>query len=323
MRERIPYIDLAKGLLICGVVMLHTGGVGIGQTILPSFFDLFMVPCFFMLSGYFCKNNVSVKELFVKKTNSLLIPYFIYILPVLVYNLMWWMMSDVADFSQVVAKSSIHNHPTWFIISLFFMAFIYKVLSKLFRSPNALVAVSCFISLAASYAKIKSLPVHIIYINAFAYLAYYTLGGYIARCNLSKFSLHRLFMISLPLFVSIALLNSMSGFGKAIISESPLFFVAAITGSICFMCLCKAIGHIGMFNYLGKNSLVILGMHQFCLFLVFRGMHINNPWIVFLLAMLLIVSLAFVCNRFFPIIAGKDRLLYSLIDHKGKDNACA
>jgi len=323
MKERIPYIDLAKGLLICSVVMLHTGGVGMGQVILPSFFDLFMVPCFFMLSGYFSKDNVSVKELFVKKTNSLLIPYFIFILPVLVYNLMWWIMSDVSDFSQVVAKSSIHNHPTWFIISLFFMSFIYKGLSKLFKNQHALLAASCFISLSASYAKVQSIPVHIIYINAFAYLAYYTGGGYIARCNLSKFSLHRLFMISLPLFVSIALLNSMSDFGQAIIAESPLFFVAAITGSISFICLCKTIGHIGIFNYLGKNSLVILGLHQFCLFLVFRGMHINNAWIVFLLAMLLVAGLALVCNRFFPIIAGKGHLFYSLIAHKGKDRTCA
>lgn len=128
-------------------------------------------------------------------------------------------------------------------------------------------------------------------------------------------------MISLPLFVSIALLNSISEFGKEIIAESPLFFVAAISGSICFMCLCKAIGYIGIFNYLGKNSLVVLGMHQFCLFFVFRGMHINNAWIVFLLAMLLVIGLAFVCNRFFPIIAGKGRLFYSLIDHKRKDKA--
>lgn len=43
--NRLDYVDIAKGIGICGVVMAHLG-------ILTKYFYLFHMPFFFFISGY-------------------------------------------------------------------------------------------------------------------------------------------------------------------------------------------------------------------------------------------------------------------------------
>ena len=72
MRERVRYFDIAKGIAILCIIAGHMGNAAIN-----NFVFTFHVPIFFLISGYFLKNNTSVKGFIKKKYQQLIIPYMI------------------------------------------------------------------------------------------------------------------------------------------------------------------------------------------------------------------------------------------------------
>lgn len=70
MRERVRYFDIAKGVAILCIIAGHMGNATIN-----NFVFTFHVPIFFLISGYFLKDSISVKEFIKKKYWQLIIPY--------------------------------------------------------------------------------------------------------------------------------------------------------------------------------------------------------------------------------------------------------
>ena len=68
--KRIGYLDIAKGFSMICIVMGH---LGIGS--LNAFVYTFHVPIFFLISGYFLSDKLSVSEFAKKKARQLLVPY--------------------------------------------------------------------------------------------------------------------------------------------------------------------------------------------------------------------------------------------------------
>ena len=72
-KQRIEYIDIAKGICIILVVYAH-----IDTTILDYkigiFFDSFRMPLYFFLSGLFFKQYSGIFEFTIKKINNLIVP---------------------------------------------------------------------------------------------------------------------------------------------------------------------------------------------------------------------------------------------------------
>ena len=73
MTKRIEYIDLAKGICIMLVVLLHVFGDMSGTVI--KIMNLFRMPLYFVLSGLFFKQYEGFYSFLKKKTNKLLIPF--------------------------------------------------------------------------------------------------------------------------------------------------------------------------------------------------------------------------------------------------------
>ncbi len=70
-KQRIEFIDLAKGICIILIVIGHCG-VNIG---LPGFCAGAVMPWFFIISGLFFKTGTSVTDFVIKKINTVLIPF--------------------------------------------------------------------------------------------------------------------------------------------------------------------------------------------------------------------------------------------------------
>ena len=70
MNERVRYFDIAKGIAILCIIAGH-----MGNGIINNFVFTFHVPIFFLISGYFLKNNTSLKEFALKKYKQLIRPY--------------------------------------------------------------------------------------------------------------------------------------------------------------------------------------------------------------------------------------------------------
>lgn len=68
MTKRIEYIDLAKGICIMLVVLLHVFGDMSGTVI--KIMNLFRMPLYFVLSGLFFKQYEGFYSFLKKKTNK-------------------------------------------------------------------------------------------------------------------------------------------------------------------------------------------------------------------------------------------------------------
>ena len=75
-KERIQYLDIARGLSIILMVMFHV----IPKCLISEIVYSFHVPLFIIISGYFFKDEEPIKILLKKIVTNLLIPYAIIIL---------------------------------------------------------------------------------------------------------------------------------------------------------------------------------------------------------------------------------------------------
>ena len=69
---RLLYVDIAKGIAMICIILGHLGNSSINRVVFT-----FHVPIFFFITGYFINSNRDLKEFIKNKARTLLIPYFI------------------------------------------------------------------------------------------------------------------------------------------------------------------------------------------------------------------------------------------------------
>ena len=77
--RRYPYIDVARGIGMVLVVAGHAMGISMYLT-------CFFMQLFFVLSGYVYRQGKSYKQNMKRKTERLLVPYFLGILTKYIHN---------------------------------------------------------------------------------------------------------------------------------------------------------------------------------------------------------------------------------------------
>lgn len=152
-RERVDWIDSAKGIAILLVVVGHVGGGYTGNYSVPEYQELidyvvwliytFHMPLFFCLSGYVYRlsnakvsNHTEYKGLVIKKAKKLMIPYYICsTVQILIKLPFQGKISSVLSWKDILL---LPIHPVdqyWFIYTLFIcyvlMAFLeWKIVNK-------------------------------------------------------------------------------------------------------------------------------------------------------------------------------------------------
>ena len=111
-KKRIEFIDLAKGVCILLVIMMHTD-VNVD---FPGLRGMRM-PLYFILSGLFFKDYGGFLNLLVKKANKILIPF-------LFFYLIGWLSPDIikskaTGISDLFTQRQLFNGPIWFLLALF------------------------------------------------------------------------------------------------------------------------------------------------------------------------------------------------------------
>ncbi|AKK11486.1 acyltransferase family protein [Corynebacterium uterequi] len=84
--RRLPWPDVAKGLSILGVIVLHVtlevpGGMDTPLAVANAALDPIRMPLFFLISGFFAPKifHFTFRELFLKRLWFLLVPYLIWV----------------------------------------------------------------------------------------------------------------------------------------------------------------------------------------------------------------------------------------------------
>lgn len=68
--QRIEYVDIARGIAILCIIMGHLNHAGINRIVFT-----FHVPVFFLISGYFLSEKVSMTDFIRKRLKDLIFPY--------------------------------------------------------------------------------------------------------------------------------------------------------------------------------------------------------------------------------------------------------
>lgn len=185
MRERVKWVDTAKFL---GIFAIYLGHFFEDAGKAYMFVYQFHVPLFFFLSGcmeYYRKPDISFKDFFVRKSKSLLIPFYVFaLLSVCVYVILLDLpLSSIGSQLILIMKGCVRNtfivHGLWFLSCLFVMEivffFIRRVRSKLIILSLCVAIYAVYVFLVfPRFAGVPSIPYNVD--SMCNYIIYYGLG---------------------------------------------------------------------------------------------------------------------------------------------------
>jgi fucose 4-O-acetylase-like acetyltransferase len=280
--ERLTWIDIFKGI---GIVLVVFGHSGI-PTKLSWWIWSFHMPMFFFISGFLFNpaTNPSFKIFFFKRVKMLVFPYFSYSIIIM---FCFFLLSNINNYTkfEVFTLSGFINVflygwnglALWFIPVLFFLEIIFYCIRKISNRNRTLSVLIVFFSLVTfllSKHQIRLLYKFEVVPGA---LVFYGLG-----CLLHSHIVNFIKTNKIILFVLVAITLFIINFIFCFINNSKLdmcyntmgnFFytyISALSGIFCMLIssflLSKQLGMknpiVAALNFLGKNTLIILLLHQ-------------------------------------------------------------
>ena len=268
-KERIHYIDVAKGLAILIVVLGHCAATAIGSHS-RLFYTIysFHMPFWFFLSGMLYSTK-TWQVFFSGKVKSLLLPYlFFFILNIFSYQVL--NHTDHLQLFQFVRFGGL-----WFLLALFYVVISYFVLDTYcFRklkgiNRKVVLTILAFCFLIVGVGGGKDLPISALS-TAMVCFFFFHLGVLVRefKGNLNyQTKRDRTIVLGLSLILIFILAYTAPinpapvdvNYGRY--GNKVLFLVQALLGIFGFLLLAAAIKNNNNIEYLGRNSLLILVLH--------------------------------------------------------------
>lgn len=339
-RQRIEFIDLAKGFCIILVVVRHIM-ISCGCNVDLPGLDNMRMPLYFVLSGLFFKDYGGFIQLLVKKLNKLLIPFlFFYIGSYLIFyisecvapGLLKTRANGILD---AFTQRYWFNGPIWFLLGLFWANIMFCVVSLNFKKEIArAVIVVCIGCVGAGLGVCgKFLPCY--FDSAMTSMPFFYMGYFLRKTpllNANKYDRYNLLFAVALYGVSVAIFylfdNPHVGFSlNAVHGNWVAIIVSAISGVLAVLLICKTIGRLPFVSYLGRYSIITLCTHH----LVYRPVkvvltHFNISGGVLLtvltiLTILICWALIPLCIRCIPYFtAQKDLIKVPVLSRKKSNN---
>ena len=286
MKQRIEYIDLAKGICILLVIVDHISIRNLfGVPKYPGWemFIQMRMPLYFILSGLFFKDYAGgVAEFVLRKFNRILIP-FLFFAPLLI------------GFSAAVLALTGYNlgrlwSPEWFLVCLFEMNLLfitcYTLTNRYFQRPlirDIVLMVLVFVVGTIGY-NVCLIPWY--FGTAMTCLPFLWIG-YVLNRRISFFQWKIKWWVSLILGIVMigALHFTFTGpllfYRNGYYIPLPQIYATGTMGTIGVLLLARVFKHIPVLSYIGRYSIIVLIMH-----LVFvnsfrpllKALHIFAPW---------------------------------------------
>lgn len=312
---RIQFVDTAKDICILLVVMYHAGLVDNDTPCL----SMLRMPFYFTLSGLFFKDYGGFRTI-LKKVNKLLVPFvFFYTLSYLSFaaiRVMAGQEVEIPFFAFVTSKEMV-NVALWFLLALFWTNVCFLMIYK--ASTNR--CVTALLSLAVGGGGMicfdhygVRLPLFID--SGIAAVPFYCLGYMLKSTDILYPNRYdRCALPAAAVLVAAAVWCFFFGdrpyvsFRTLYIGENfLLYYVGAISVVIAFMLLCKTAGAVAGLRYVGRYSLIVLGVHVAVMSVASRGLEFfgmspddaYHSLAVFLLTAMLSIALIPVLKRLFP-----------------------
>ena len=272
-QQRLDYIDSAKGIGILLVVFAHViAALKVGMRA-EEIITSFHMPIFFVLSGLFFSRKSSFKEFVIGKTNRLVVPFvFFFILscipPIAWYTYRGTILEKLPSVLFGVYSERIFvGAAIWFLLALWFDNLLFYLVTLVKHKLGGAFLCLLFgtIGLALAYNRIN-LPFW--FDTALTCIIYFAMGYLIKnyttllqRGKSDKYNL--LFSI---ICIVVAVLFSGYTCYRANHFEIPFWqlYICGISGFFAvFFCAKSKVGNVKWLQHVGKNSLIILCIHQY------------------------------------------------------------
>lgn len=317
-KQRIAYIDDAKGILMILVILGHC----IQQSDLifsPAWYDLrgliysFHMPAFFMISGMIINNekykSTGPVAFIADKAYKILIPYLFF---ELIGGIIAYLQYKTSPFILLKRTLTMECNAgaDWYLVTYFFAVICYYLYLKLFNSNIARIAITILVLIARFLA-----PGSIIAsrwgINLFRILIGFAM---ILTGNMLKELLPRLKKIYLlPILLGLGIIcyhfNGFTELWDASIGNPLLYIVGVLNGTALILGLSQNIPN-KLTQAIGQNSICILSTHLMII-LGFQSLKplISNSVLYFILSIAVVAVaepiIVIILNRFFPFFIGK------------------
>lgn len=276
-KERLPEIDIVKGVSILLVVLFHAG---LTEGLIADLLKDIRMPLFFMISGYLYSSSKYQENFFLlakDKFQTLLIPYLSFAL----IGCAIWVAIHLVNAKEINWIKPIQgifygngnwivaNPPIWFLGALFFSFLIYNIIIKITQeySVYAQLGIFCLVGFLGYIISIFIwLPFSIDIAMVSAMFLYV---GHALKNNeilLKKKVFIYLVGISIPLFLMNFLLNIPLDMNQRAYGNLIAMYSGGVTGSLLVIFLAKFVLAKVKFlknilTALGKESIIILGFH--------------------------------------------------------------
>lgn len=276
--KRIPFIDIAKGIMIILLIFHHLPQVskillGLENVTLEALDGLkyiyctFFMQAFFVITGYCSNFDKNYKKFLTDDVRTILLPAFLF--TILISCATTYLLKRevrISLFSYMIWGSSY-----WFLNSMFIGKQIYYWMNKLLK--NQYVIVSCCFGLLiggvvlASYKSATPWSIS----NTLTMLIFLWIGRQLREIKINKqLSIFRLCSVAF-LFAIIPIMAT--SYAAPYITMSicvnvvtiPLFLYLAVNGGGMLFYLSILIRNSKPLEYLGRNTIVIYMVHIFFL----------------------------------------------------------
>lgn len=310
-KPRIDYIDLAKGICIILVVIFHAG-----YTINTPALKAMRMPLYFILSGLFYKDYDSVLVFIKKKVDRILIPFLFFFIIGLIPSL-----GNIKDaIVKPFIMPTLANPPIWFLICLFWTNIIYRIISAEIKSTY----IKCFIMLCFGIIGYL-LACHNIYLPLFlasacSAMPFFYIGSMMRKLPIIYRSERDNIYIMISIIIMICAVmyciymgTPFIGFYTNVYFGSIIeIYIVSVAMVVGLLMLCKAVRWLPVISYIGRYSIIVLGLHWICIAIhgpfYFVGLILSNLLRLVLALILSWISIP-LCRRFVPFFTAQSDLI--------------
>ena len=205
MKQRLNYIDIAKGILILMVIYNHTENLASASgvhnwviDIIPNtgFFRPFFMPAFFVIAGCCSNYEKGFKDFIISNAKALLIPAVLLLFVRIFVRFLFTGTFSMLEWHAIVSKNMIVQlgHWNWFLTALFLTKVIYYLLlhwTETFKSRFIIACVIHVVGVVFFNYKGEGIFFYNFYFyqHALMFLLFVEIGYDLAKNNIKSFGL--------------------------------------------------------------------------------------------------------------------------------------
>ena len=247
--QRIESFDILKGIGIILMIVAHTYGP---NSIIWGFIYAFHMPLFFIVAGYFFKQNTTT-ELLRKNYNQLLVQY----ITICVIVTAITQLRQPHNIQKDIQSSLYGMGPGWFLLAMFMARLEFNIILKLFSNHYltiSLIISICICLIANHYNKSSIFS----FFPSLASLFFLSIGFFIKQHNLLNFKYkHSIILVIIGFIFGNIVLSYASNGGV----ENLIIFKEILIAGIALIAVPRRI-NFNIDNFVGKEKFLPAGSNR-------------------------------------------------------------